>query len=169
MPVRPAHGSFVASALSAQPEEEQGLSNCAELEKRDPDRGAGPLLPPQAPRPSSAALTMMPAAQQIPWRSVYFALGLLLAGEPSRQPSPLPASRRGDPDTWHKRRCPLWPSGCRRRRCRLTAACCRPLPSCAGLTMFVSGLVLWQTEGNSALIGLWICGLLVFIPGFYFT
>lgn len=35
--------------------------------------------------------------------------------------------------------------------------------------MFISGLVLWQTEGNSALIGLWVCGSLVFIPGFYFT
>lgn len=34
--------------------------------------------------------------------------------------------------------------------------------------MFVSGLVLWRVEGTSALIGLWICGLLVFIPGFYF-
>ncbi|PRW60621.1 ATP-dependent DNA helicase isoform A [Chlorella sorokiniana] len=35
--------------------------------------------------------------------------------------------------------------------------------------MFISGLVLWQTEGQSALIGLWVCGLLVFIPGFHFT
>lgn len=39
----------------------------------------------------------------------------------------------------------------------------------AGLAMFISGLVLWRTEGQSALIGLWICGLLVFIPGFYYT
>jgi hypothetical protein len=35
--------------------------------------------------------------------------------------------------------------------------------------MFISGLVLWQTEGNSALIALFVLGLLVFIPGFYFT
>lgn len=35
--------------------------------------------------------------------------------------------------------------------------------------MFVAGLVLWQTDGNHALIGLWVCGLLVFIPGFHFT
>jgi hypothetical protein len=35
--------------------------------------------------------------------------------------------------------------------------------------MFISGLVLWQTEGTSAFIGLFVCGLLVFIPGFYFT
>ena len=35
--------------------------------------------------------------------------------------------------------------------------------------MFISGMVLWTTEGTSAMIGLWVCGLLVFIPGFYFT
>jgi hypothetical protein len=35
--------------------------------------------------------------------------------------------------------------------------------------MFVSGLVLWSIEGTSALIGLWVCGMLVFIPGFYFS
>jgi hypothetical protein len=35
--------------------------------------------------------------------------------------------------------------------------------------MFISGLVLWQTEGSHALIGLWVLGLLVFIPGFHFT
>ena len=34
--------------------------------------------------------------------------------------------------------------------------------------MFVAGLVLWRTDGNSALIALWVLGLLVFIPGFYF-
>ncbi|KAG7666996.1 hypothetical protein Ndes2526B_g04516 [Nannochloris sp. 'desiccata'] len=38
-----------------------------------------------------------------------------------------------------------------------------------GLAMFISGMVLWTTEGTSAMIGLWVCGLLVFIPGFYFT
>lgn len=35
--------------------------------------------------------------------------------------------------------------------------------------MFISGMVLWQTEGSHALIGLWVLGMLVFIPGFYFT
>jgi hypothetical protein len=35
--------------------------------------------------------------------------------------------------------------------------------------MFLSGVILWSIEGTSALIGLWVCGLLVFIPGFYFT
>lgn len=35
--------------------------------------------------------------------------------------------------------------------------------------MFISGMVLWQLEGISAMLGLWICGLLVFIPGAYFT
>ena len=35
--------------------------------------------------------------------------------------------------------------------------------------MFISGLVLWQVEGTSALIGLWVCGLLAFIPGAYYT
>lgn len=35
--------------------------------------------------------------------------------------------------------------------------------------MFIAGMVLWQTEGTHALIGLWVLGLLVFIPGFYFT
>jgi hypothetical protein len=39
----------------------------------------------------------------------------------------------------------------------------------AGLAMLVAGLVLWQVEGMSALIGLWVCGLLVLIPGVYFT
>lgn len=39
----------------------------------------------------------------------------------------------------------------------------------AGLAMVVAGLVLWQVEGISALIGLWVCGLLVLIPGVYFT
>jgi len=38
-----------------------------------------------------------------------------------------------------------------------------------GLALFISGMVLWRVEGTSALIGLWVCGLLVFIPGFYFT
>ncbi|KAI7844016.1 hypothetical protein COHA_002553 [Chlorella ohadii] len=60
---------------------------------------------------------MINTPEQIPYRSVYLAVGLLLAG----------------------------------------------------LAMFISGLVLWRTEGQSALIGLWICGLLVFIPGFYYT
>ena len=35
--------------------------------------------------------------------------------------------------------------------------------------MFISGMVLWRTEGTHALIGLWVLGLLVFIPGFYYT
>lgn len=39
----------------------------------------------------------------------------------------------------------------------------------AGLTMLIAGLVLWRTEGRDALIGLWVCGSLVFIPGAYFT
>ena len=43
---------------------------------------------------------------------------------------------------------------------------CRPP---AGLAMFISGMVLWRTEGTHALIGLWVLGLLVFIPGFYYT
>lgn len=43
-----------------------------------------------------------------------------------------------------------------------------PLPP-PGLAMFISGMVLWRTEGTHALIGLWVLGLLVFIPGFYFT
>jgi hypothetical protein len=36
-----------------------------------------------------------------------------------------------------------------------------------GMAMLVSGLVLWRTEGTSALIGLWVCGILVLIPGVY--
>lgn len=36
-----------------------------------------------------------------------------------------------------------------------------------GVAMLVSGLVLWRTEGTSALIGLWVCGILVLIPGVY--
>jgi hypothetical protein len=35
--------------------------------------------------------------------------------------------------------------------------------------MFIAGMVLWQVEGTQALIGLWVLGLLVFIPGFHFT
>lgn len=35
--------------------------------------------------------------------------------------------------------------------------------------MFISGMVLWHTEGTEALIGLWVLGFLVFIPGFHFT
>lgn len=38
-----------------------------------------------------------------------------------------------------------------------------------GLAMLIAGLVLWQTEGLSALIGVWVCGLLVLIPGVYFS
>jgi len=40
--------------------------------------------------------------------------------------------------------------------------------TCLGLGMVISGLVLWRTEGTSALIGLWVCGVLVLIPGIYF-
>lgn len=40
--------------------------------------------------------------------------------------------------------------------------------TCLGLGMLISGLVLWRTEGTSALIGLWVCGILVLIPGIYF-
>ena len=40
--------------------------------------------------------------------------------------------------------------------------------TCLGLGMMISGLVLWRTEGTSALIGLWVCGTLVLIPGLYF-
>ncbi len=40
--------------------------------------------------------------------------------------------------------------------------------TCLGLGMLISGLVLWRTEGASALIGLWVCGILVLIPGIYF-
>ena len=40
--------------------------------------------------------------------------------------------------------------------------------TCLGLGMVISGLVLWRTEGTSALIGLWVCGVLVLIPGVYF-
>ena len=40
--------------------------------------------------------------------------------------------------------------------------------TCLGLGMLISGLVLWRTEGTSALIGLWVCGILVLIPGVYF-
>lgn len=39
----------------------------------------------------------------------------------------------------------------------------------AGLVMFISGMVLWRTEGSHALIGLWVLGMLVSIPGIYFT
>lgn len=38
-----------------------------------------------------------------------------------------------------------------------------------GLVLFIVGLTLWQTEGTSAFIGLFVLGLLVFIPGFHFT
>lgn len=38
-----------------------------------------------------------------------------------------------------------------------------------GLAMFVAGMVAWRVEGTGALIGLWVIGLLVFIPGFYYT
>lgn len=52
----------------------------------------------------------------------------------------------------------------------LDCSSCRSLPpSPTGLALFISGMVLWRVEGTSALIGLWVCGLLVFIPGFYFT
>lgn len=36
-----------------------------------------------------------------------------------------------------------------------------------GVSMLIAGLVLWQTEGLSALIGVWVCGILVLIPGVY--
>lgn len=35
----------------------------------------------------------------------------------------------------------------------------------SGLALFISGLVLWRTEGNNALIALFVLGMLVFIPG----
>ena len=38
-----------------------------------------------------------------------------------------------------------------------------------GVAMFVSGMILWRVEGIAGMLGLWICGLLVFIPGVYFT
>ena len=60
---------------------------------------------------------------------------------------------------------------CGQGACHQPAATAACLPGClsAGLAMFISGMVLWRTEGSHALIGLWVLGLLVFIPGFYFT
>ena len=127
---------------------------------------------------------MMPV-QQVPWKSIYLAGGLLIAGAPPAG-SPggwQPLSRGG----MHELQWPAPTSPCRGTSppppaapdCSAaagtaTAAQAAPLlrPSSttpAGLTMFISGMVLWQTEGTEALIGLWVLGLLVFIPGFYFT
>ena len=49
---------------------------------------------------------------------------------------------------------------------RPPAALTAPAP---GLVLFVAGLALWRTEGTSAFIGMFVLGLLVFIPGAYFS
>ena len=130
--------------------------------------------------------------QQVPWKSVYLAGGLLIAGACSwRLPCQLSwavagcRSRSGWPDIARAALAPhatsppaaaaTCPPDCSAARPADDAAQAAPLlrPSStthpAGLTMFISGMVLWQTEGAEALIGLWVLGLLVFIPGFYFT
>ncbi|WPT10796.1 Transmembrane protein 230 [Picochlorum sp. SENEW3] len=48
---------------------------------------------------------------------------------------------------------------------RIPASARAPVLSAIGLMLL--GLVLWQTEGMSALIGVWVCGILVLIPGVY--
>jgi hypothetical protein len=122
--------------------------------------------------------------QQVPWKSIYLAGGLLIAGaftwcSPACLCGPWWSAEA--PVGLRDAACPaLLPAQPRRRGSRLLGRHrpqpLRPCPCCcsqqcllAGLTMFISGMVLWRTEGTEALIGLWVLGLLVFIPGFYFT
>lgn len=103
---------------------------------------------------------MINSPEQIPYRSVYLAVGLLLAGGCwgvallcIRSPwHALHVDRIPQHDTPP----PLLPPGshgCLPLTATLPPTSCRS----TGLAMFISGLVLWQTEGQPALIGLWVC------------
>lgn len=123
---------------------------------------------------------MINSPEQIPYRSVYLAVGLLLAGaRPSAAATrcSLPLNRCG-----HVLPCaccgvlllraaelPHTAQGLPPQLLPLLARSPRPasaadrrllwphLSVLPGLAMLISGLVLWRTEGQSALIGLWIC------------
>lgn len=135
----------------------------------------------RVPRPCAlcSEQAVMMAVQErhdvVPWKSVYTGIGLLLAGTPLSLPAPrlLAAGRplaalagfRGAlsmPCSAHHRSNRAGAAAAC-RRFRPPASPRRPQPrlkvSCtmdAGLAMFIAGLVLWQTEGNHALIGLWV-------------
>lgn len=99
-----------------------------------------------APPSDQPAAAMQPSTGPgIPWRIVWWPLFLLVLGEISGRPTRLCAALYLDPEP---------PS--------------RVL-SPPGLVLFILGLVLWRVEGQAAFIGMFVLGLLVFIPGFHFS
>ena len=104
---------------------------------------------------------MINSPEQIPYRSVYLAVGLLVAGgcwgvDLCCVTLTMARTACGGRIPQHDTPPPLLPPG--RHGCLPLTATLPPM-SCrsTGLAMFISGLVLWQTEGQSALIGLWVC------------